>query len=288
LSRHRVDPWLRLGSQAAAVVAALLLLAVAWVVVAGALPGLRAFGPGAFLGDASWQPAAGRVGAGALIAGTMAVTALAMAIALPLGVGVGIAGGWLLPPRPAKLLRLLTLVAAGIPSVVLGLWGLTALVPLLAHWRAPGTSLLAAALVLAVMLAPTIAVVVDAALRGVPAEQRRAAAALGLSRWGALGSAGRQALRSGVLTAMVIATARALGETMAVLLVAGNVAQVPGGITDPVRTLTGGIALEMAYAAGDHRAALFVLGLIALIVVVVLLLLLRRVAADDRHGVGHV
>jgi len=87
---------------------------------------------------------------------------------------------------------------------------------------------------------------------------------------------------------MVIATARALGETMAVLLVAGNVAQVPGSITDPVRTLTGGIALEMAYAAGDHRAALFVLGLIALIVVVALLLLLRRVAADDRHGVVHV
>ena len=288
MSLRHADPWLRWGSRVAAVGAAGLLLAVGVVVVAGALPGLRAFGPIAFLADATWQPSAGRVGALALIAGTAAVTVLALLLALPLGAAAGIASGWLLSSRAAGAVRLCMLVAAGIPSVVLGLWGLTTLAPLLAHWRAPGTSLLAASIVLALMLAPTIAVVVDAALRGVAPEQRRAAAALGLSRWGALASAGRGALRGGLLTAAVISAARALGETMAVLLVAGNVVQVPGSLLDPVRTLTGGIALEMAYAAGDHRAALFTLGLIALAVVTTLLLLLRRWTGDDRAGAAHV
>ena len=288
MSLHRADTWLRWSSRAAAVCAAAVLLAVAVVVVAGAWPGIRTFGITAFLVDTTGHPSNGRVGALALIAGTAAVTALALLLALPLGAAAGIASGWLLAPRAAGVFRLLLLVAAGIPSVVLGLWGLTALVPLLAHWRAPGTSLLAAGIVLALMLAPTVAVIVDAALRSVSAEQRRTAVALGLSRWGALASAGRSALRSALLTSVIISTARALGETMAVLLVAGNVVQVPGSVLDPVRTLTGGIALEMAYATGDHRAALFVLGLIALAVVAALLLLLRRWAGDDRDGAVHV
>lgn len=279
---------MRWGSRAAALLAAALLLAVAAVVVTGALPGLRAFGISAFLTDAVWQPEAGRVGALALIAGTATITGLAVLLALPLGAAAGIASGWLLPPAGAGVVRLLMLVAAGIPSVVLGLWGLTAVAPWLAHWRAPGTNLLTAGIVLALMLAPTMAVIVDAALRGVSSEQRRAAAALGLSRWRALTSAGRTALRSGLLTAGIIATARALGETMAVLLVAGNVVQVPESLLDPVRTLTGGIALEMAYAVGDHRAALFVLALVALAVVTTVLLVLRRYAGDDREGAVHV
>jgi phosphate transport system permease protein len=287
VSRHRVDPWLRRAAAAAAVLAATLLGAVAVVVILGALPGLQAFGVVAFLQDGVWQPGAGRVGALALIAGTAAVTALAVVLALPLGAATGIASAWLLPPASAAALRLLMLIAAGLPSVVIGLWGLTAVVPWLAHWRAPGTSLLAAGIVLALMLAPTIAIIVDAAVRGIPGEQRRAAAALGLTRWGALAAAGRAHLHGGIRAAVVIATARALGETMAVLLVAGNVVQMPTSLVDPLRTLTGGIALEMAYAAGDHRAALFVLGLIALMVVTLLLLLLRWVAGDDRDALVH-
>lgn len=288
MSLHRADPWLRWASRLAAAVAALVLVLVVGIVLAGAVPGLQAFGIGGFLGDARWQPAAGRVGALALIAGTAAVTAVALVLALSAGAAVGIFSGWLTSGRWAGSVRLIMLVAAGFPSVVIGLWGLTALVPLLAHWRAPGTSLLAAAIVLAAMLTPTIAVIVDASLRGVSVDQRRAAAALGLSTWGCLGAAGWPALRQGLLTAGVLASARALGETMAVMLVAGNVVQFPASLSDPVRTLTGGIAMEMAYATGTHRSALFTLGLIALLVVLTLLLWLRWLVPDDRDGVVHV
>ena len=106
------------------------------------------------------------------------------------------------------------------------------------------------------MIVPTIAIICDATLRAVPDDQRRAAAALGLSHLGSLRAAAGPQLRSGLITGGVLGVTRALGETMAVLLVAGNVAQVPTSLMDPVRTLTGGIALEMAYAVGDHRAAL--------------------------------
>jgi phosphate transport system permease protein len=257
----------------AALTAALLGLVVA-VVAVGAAPALAA-GPGAFIAGVAWDPASGTFGAWALVAGSLAVTGLALVIGVPLGAGVGIASGWLLPPRPAAVLRVAMLVAAGIPSVVLGLWGLTALVPLLARWQPPGVGLLAAGLVLALMLVPTVAAAVDAALRSVAPELRRGAAALALGRWAALRAAAGPTLAAALVAGGVLALARALGETMAVLLVAGNVVQVPDSLLAPVRTLTGAIALEMAYAEGLHRSALFALAGIALAVVTALLVLLR-------------
>jgi len=288
LSRRPADAFLRVASITSVALAGLILVAVVGVIVAGALPGLRTFGPWGFLGSAIWHPSSGQVGALAMVVGTIGVTGLALLIAVPLGGLTGLASGWLLPRGLAGLLRLVVMLASGLPSIVVGLWGLTAVVPILAQWHPPGASLLAAGLVLAMMTVPTVALIVDSALRTIDQQQRQATAALGLSSWGALAAVGLPTLRGGLLTGGVLATTRALGETMAVLLVAGNVVQVPGSIFDPVRTLTAGIALEMAYATGDHRAALFVLGLIALMVVMALLLTLRWLVRDDGTGAGYV
>lgn len=287
LSPRRADQVLGIALVLAASAAAGILLLVVWVMIAGAWPAVVKFGFGAFLADATWNPSQSHFGAWGMIIGSVLVTLLALAIALPLGGVTALASGWLLPPRWGALLRMCILVIAGLPSVVIGLWGLTALVPVLGRWHAPGISLLAAGVVVAVMIIPTIAIICDAALRAVPDDQRRAAAALGLSHLGSLWAAAGPQLRAGLLTGGVLGVARALGETMAVLLVAGNVVQVPTSIMDPVRTLTGGIALEMAYAVGDHRAALFVLGLLALAVVMGLLLVLRWLVPDQASRVMH-
>jgi phosphate transport system permease protein len=124
--------------------------------------------------------------------------------------------------------------------------------------------------VLSIMILPTIALTADAALANVPADYRRGAAALGLSRWSTVRYVAFPAARSGLVTGVILETGRSIGETMAILMVCGNQIQRPKSLFDPIRTLTANIALEMAYAMGDHRSALFVSGLILLGMIVAL------------------
>ena len=159
---------------------------------------------------------------------------------------------------------------AGIPSVVYGFWGLVVLVPLIGRIQPPGTSLLAGIAILTIMILPTIALMADASLAKVPPEYLRGAAALGLSRWATIRSIVFPAAKSGLFTGVILETGRAIGETMAILMVCGNVVQTPKSLFDPIRTLTANIALEMAYATGDHRSALFVSGLVLMALIVAL------------------
>jgi len=159
---------------------------------------------------------------------------------------------------------------AGIPSVVFGFWGLTTLVPLINQLHPPGASLLAAILVLTLMILPTITLTAYSALMAVPVEFLRNAAALGLSRWGMIHGVAFPAARAGIVAGIILAMGRAIGETMAVLMVAGNVVQYPDGLFDPIRTLASNIVLEMAYAMGDHRAMLFVSGLLLMLMLMML------------------
>lgn len=185
-------------------------------------------------------------------------------------------------PRPiAGVYRRLIEVLAGIPSVVVGFWGLVTLVPIIARVRPPGASVLAAVLVLALMVLPTVALVAAASLRSVPADYLSGAAALGLSRWAVVRRVALPASRPGIVAGITLAVGRALGETMAVLMVAGNVVQVPRSLYDSVRTLTANIALEMPYAQGLHRSALFAGGLALSFAVLTLI-----VAAEFAHGAG--
>ena len=159
---------------------------------------------------------------------------------------------------------------AGIPSVVYGFWGLVVLVPMINRLHPPGTSLLAGIAILTLMILPTIALVADAAFAEIPQEYLLGAKAMGLSASGTILHIVIPTAKSGLLIGVILETGRAIGETMAVLMVCGNVVQTPDSIFDPIRTLTANIALEMAYALGNHRSALFVSGLLLLIMIIVL------------------
>jgi phosphate transport system permease protein len=170
--------------------------------------------------------------------------------------------------RPVHvLLRRVLELLGGLPGVLYGLWGLVVLVPLIRRVAIPGQSLLAGLIVLAIMILPTVALLADAAVLSVPTSQREAAAALGLGRWATAWHVILPAARSAVVSAGLLGVGRAVGETMAVLMVTGNTVRFPAGLFSPMRALTANIALEMSYATGDHRRALFVCGLFLLVLV---------------------
>ena len=246
---------------------------------------LREIGLSRFFTDASWHPqggaADGTFGLVPMIIASLALTAGSMALAAPLGLLCALFCTDYAPRGLATAFRRLMEVLAGIPSVVYGFWGLVVLVPLINRWQPPGASLLAGILVLTLMILPTMALLAQTAIATVPADYRRGAAALGLTRVGTLWGVVLPAARSGLYTAALLAVGRAIGETMAVLMVCGNVVRSPSSLFAPVRALTANIVLEMAYALDDHRSALFVSGLMLAAVVVVLVLAAERLRAYE-------
>jgi phosphate transport system permease protein len=262
-SRGRDTDRLADGALGALAAGAVLLLALVFgFLVHEAAPVLRHGDVSRFFESEGWFPLEQHFGILPMVWATLAVTLGAVLLAAPLGLGAAIYERFYASRTVARIFRSLVALLAGIPSVVFGLWGLTVLVPLIARWQPPGTSLLAAILVLALMILPTVAVTSSSVLSAVPQAWLRGAAALGMTRKGLILGVALPAARPGVLGGIVLATARALGETMAVLMVAGNVVQTPRSLFDPVRVLTANIALEMAYAMGEHRAALFATGLL--------------------------
>ncbi|WP_069790052.1 phosphate ABC transporter permease subunit PstC [Cyanobacterium sp. IPPAS B-1200] len=222
---------------------------------------LEEVGWGAFFRDPSWHPREQFFNLMPMLLGTLSVTVGAVFLAIPLGIGSAIFAQYYAPHFVAYFYRQLIELLAGIPSVVYGFWGLVVLVPLINRFQAPGTSLLAGIIILTLMILPTVALTAEASFEEVPLEFRQGAIALGLSKWAMIRGVILPVAKSGVMTGFILATGRALGETMAVLMVCGNVVQVPDSFFAPVRTLTANIALEMAYATGNHRSALFVSGL---------------------------
>jgi phosphate transport system permease protein len=191
-------------------------------------------------------------------------------VATPLGILSAVFCHYYAPPAIAGLYRRLIELLAGIPSVVYGFWGLVVLVPLIGRIQPPGTSLLAGIAILTIMILPTIALMADASLAKVPPEYLRRCSSAGILRWGTIWGVVFPAAKSGLFTGVILETGRAIGETMAILMVCGNVVQTPKSLFDPMRTLTANIALEMAYATGDHRSALFVSGLVLMALIIAL------------------
>lgn len=279
LSRSRSESALIVLLRLCALLAGGVFLCIVVFSLRGAWPALRDIGPARFLQDPSWHPRGGTETGSfnllPMLAGTLAATAGAMLLAVPLGLAAAGYGVFYCSPRVSAGLRRLLELLAGVPSVVFGFWGLTTLVPLIRAWRPPGHSLLAGILILALMILPTIALLAESALRSVPRELTDGAAALGVSRWATLRRVAFPAARRGVGAGCLLACARALGETMAVLMVTGNVVRAPGSVFDPVRTLTANIALELGYALPLHRSALFVAGIVLLILILLPTLLAR-------------
>jgi phosphate transport system permease protein len=283
LSRSRTDlPLLWTLRALAALAGAITLLIVAFLILE-AWPALQTPGLSHFLIDTSWFPASStpQFNLVPMVAGTLAATLGAMLLATPLGIAAALFSRFYAPPAVAIWFRRLLELLAGIPSVVYGFWGLVVLTPLIRQWAPPGQSLLAAILILSLMVLPTIALLSETALRSVPRAYLQGAAALGLSRWATIRGVALPAARSGIMSSILLAAGRAIGETMAVLMVAGNIVKVPDSLFAPVRTLTANIALELGYALDGHRAALFVSGLILLALIVLLVSMSDWIMPED-------
>ncbi|WP_305908616.1 phosphate ABC transporter permease subunit PstC [Methylomarinum sp. Ch1-1] len=270
LSLSRPDKKLAALLRLCALVSAAVVLLIMLFLIDESRPLLDHLQLSRFFTDRSWHPVQGLYNLTPMLSATLFSTAGALLLALPLGIASALFSRFYAPPTLAAWYRRLIELLAGIPSVVYGFWGLTTVAPWVARLHPPGVSLLTAILILALMILPTVALTVDAALAALPVSHYRGAAALGLSRWGMISGVALPAARAGIASGSMLAAGRAMGETMAVLMVAGNVVQHPHSLFDSVRTLTANIALEMAYAMGDHRAALFASGLALMLMVLAL------------------
>ncbi|MCL6451557.1 MAG: phosphate ABC transporter permease subunit PstC, partial [Acetobacteraceae bacterium] len=267
MSLERLAPGvLRLVAFSALTILALITLFVA-------IEGMEAFaraGPLHLLLGSRWAPTQGDFGLLSMVVGSLLVTAGALAVGVPLGVGCATFLSELARPSLARSVKPVLELLAAIPSVVYGFIGLVILVPLVRQLGGPGFSVLTASIVLALMILPTVASISYDAIRAVPWAYREASLALGVTRWRTTRMVVWPACRSGLLTAVVLGMGRAIGETMAVIMVAGNSIAIPRSILDPVRTLTSNIALEMGYATGLHRRALFASGLVLFVIILCL------------------
>ena len=244
---------------------------IALFIVHEGLPIIVSQGVDGFVLSTRWEPMDGRFGILAMIVGSVAVTFGALIVAVPLGLGSAVALAEFCPKGPAMVLKATIELLAGIPSVVYGFIGLVVLVPLIReHLGGPGLSVLASSVVLGIMVLPNIVSISMDAMLAVPQSYREGSTALGATKWQTTHRVVLRAARSGIVAAVILGMGRAVGETMAVLMVAGNAVHVPKSITDSVRTLTSSIALEMGYAAGDHRRALFATGIVLFVMIMVL------------------
>jgi phosphate transport system permease protein len=240
-----------------------LLLLITVFIFREGLPVILKSGLRDFLFSAKWAPTKGHFGILSMIISSLAVTFNAILLGVPLALACAITLAEFTPPRWVVVLKPTIELLAGIPSVVFGFLGVIFLVPLIREYLGgPGLSLLAASVILAIMILPTITSISIDALQAVPLLYKEGALAMGATHWQAVRYVLLPAARSGVVTAIILGMARAIGETMAVIMVAGNALKIPHSILDPVRTLTSTIALEMGYSTGDHRQALFAAGII--------------------------
>lgn len=249
--------------------AAIVFLIIAFLVMES-LPALLEIGALRFVADASWHPLSDLYNMLPMIVASLLITGGAIALAAPFGIASAIFCHYYAPPFLRIAYRRLIEILAGIPSVVYGFWGLVVLVPLL------NSSTLTGIIIVSLMILPTVALIAGSSLAAVPLEYIRGSAALGFTRWATIQRVILPVAGRGLLTAVILASARAIGETMAVLMVCGNVVRMPDSLMAPVRTLTANIALEMSYAADVHRSALFVSGLFLMALVVLLIALVDR------------
>jgi len=246
----------------------LVLVSITFFIFKEGAPFVYRIGLGNFF-STEWHPTAQRYGISYMIVGTAAVTAGALVFGVPLGIACAVVLGEMAGQTTRTLLKPAIEILAGIPSVVFGFIGISLVLPWIReHLGGPGASGLAGALILGVMILPTIIAISLDALRAVPRSYREASLAIGATEWQTIWRVVLPAARSGIVAAVILGIGRAVGETMAVVMVTGNAVQLPHSPLDPVRTLTANLALEMAYASGDHRAGLFATGIVLFVVIV--------------------
>lgn len=261
--------------------AAVSIIAVALICLflfANGIPAMAEIGIPEFLLGTTWKPGSDEFGIFPMIVGSLYVTAGAILVGVPAGILTAIFLSRFASGRMASFLRPGVELLAGIPSVVYGFFGLMVIVPFIRNnMPGRGLSLLAAAVLLGIMILPTIITVAKNALDAVPKSYYEGAVALGASHERAVFSVLVPAAFSGIMAAVVLGVGRAIGETTAVVMVAGNQPIIPNSIFEGVRTLTANIVLEMGYAADLHRGALIATGVVLFVFVALISLLFSAI-----------
>jgi phosphate transport system permease protein len=219
-----------------------------------------------FLFSTNWSPTdtvKPTYGILSFIIGSFYITFGSLLLAVPIGVACGIFLSQIATRTVAKVMRSVVELLAGIPSVIYGFFGVMVLAKLIREiFGGNGYSVLTASIILAIMTLPTIVNITEVSLRAVPQELKEGSLALGATRWQTISKVLVPAARSGIMAGVVLGMGRAIGETMAVLMVAGNAPIMPKGPLSMARTLTMNIVTDMGYAAGDHMTSLFATGIV--------------------------
>ena len=234
-----------------------------------------------FILGSDWVPTEDKFGILPMIVASIVATFGALIIGVPIGLFTAVFLAEIASKKVAKIVSPAIQLLAGIPSVLYGVFGLAIIVPFLQNTFGliKGQSLLAVILVLAIMMLPTIVTVAETAIRAVPHTYREGSLALGVSEIGTIFKVVIPAAKSGIMTAIVLGLGRAIGETMAVILVAGNSLILPTSLTDSIRPLTTNIALEMGYAAGTHQEMLFATGIVLFAFILILNFVLAKIGS---------
>lgn len=273
---------------AAACVSVVCVAMICVFLLMGGLPAMTEIGPVSFLTGKIWKPSADIYGIFPMILGSVYVTAGALMLGIPIALTTAVCLAFFCPKGIDRLMKPALELLAGIPSIVYGFFGIVVLVPVIralgTPWDGKGNALLTASILLAIMILPTVIGVVEPALRAVPGSYYEGALALGATHERVVYTVMVPAASNGIFAGIVLGIGRAMGETMAVIMVAGNQPRMPKGIFEGVRTLTGNIVIEMGYAAGLHRDALTATGVVLFVFILIINLSFSALRARGRKA----
>ncbi|MDP3149271.1 MAG: phosphate ABC transporter permease subunit PstC [Ignavibacteria bacterium] len=235
------------------------------------LPFLFRYGVKDFLFSSDWRPESGKFGIYPMISASFWVMLGAMLVGAPLGIAGAIFLAEFTPKTVMHIVKPAIELLAAVPSVIYGFIGVVVLAPIIREiFGGPGLSVLAGAIILGIMILPTVISISIDSILAVPVSFREGSLALGATVWQTVHMLTIKAAKSGIVASIILGMGRAIGETMAVIMVTGNSVMIPNSPLDSARTLTANIALEMSYATGMHREALFATGVVLFIVIIIL------------------
>ena len=264
---------------AAALFSVLAVAVISLFLFASAFPTINEIGPFKFLFGMTWKPSNDIYGIFPMIVGSLYVTGISILIGVPLGLFTALYMTYFAPKKLYRIMKPAVELLAGIPSIVYGFFGLMVLVPLFRSIFGNGKSIITASVLLSFMIRPTIITVSESSLRALDKSLLEGALALGDTKEKAVFRVMVPSASSGILSSVILGIGRSIGETMAVVMVAGNQPRIPGSLLDGVRTMTANIVLEMGYATDLHREALIATGAVLFVFVLILNLsfsLIRR------------
>lgn len=265
---ERIMKWV-FGIAAGASVLAVAL--ICYFLFSGGLPAIKEIGPVSFLFGKVWKPGNGQFGIFPFIMGSLCVTAGAILFGVPTGLLAAVFMAYFCPKKFYKIMSPCVQLLAGIPSVVYGFFAMVVIVPFVRdHLGGSGNSMLTASILLGLMILPTIIMQSEAAIRAVSETYYEGSLALGAGKERSVFKVILPAARSGILAGVVLGIGRAIGETMAVVMVAGNQPRMPQGILEGVRTLTANIVMDMAYATDLHREALIATAVVLFVFILII------------------